>query len=344
MKLAARQVAGFLARPDPTVGAILLYGPDRGLVRERSAHLLAKFAADPEDPFSVTELAAEAIKGDPALLADAVGALTLTGERRVVRVRGSDPGLAAGLAEILEVLAPGDAVILVEAGELAPRDKLRRLFEGADNGVALPCYMDEGADLEGAITSILGQHGIQAEPMALAFLVENLGSDRLVTRSELEKLALYKGDDKSPVTLAEVEAGIGDGAPFLLDDAVLAAASGQHRNLDRALGRCHQAGQAPVTVLRAVGRHLQRLHLAASLMLRGESAADAMRRLRPPVFFKQQGVFRGQLGQWSPARLAQALEILVEAEIHCKTTGLPAETVARRALMRIAQAARAGAR
>ena len=131
---------------------------------------------------------------------------------------------------------------------------------------------------------------------------------------------------------------------MLLDDAILAAASGNQRDLDRALGRCYEARQAPVTVLRAVGRHLQRLHLAAGFMARGDSSEQAMRRLRPPVFFKQQDIVRGQLRSWSPERLAQAFEIVIEAEIQCKTTGLPAEAVAHRALMQIAQAARVGAR
>ena len=268
----------------------------------------------------------------------------MTGGRRVVRVRGTDPSLAGQLAALLESASAADAVIVVEAGELAPRDKLRNLLETAPNGAAIPCYLDEGDDLERLVGEILRRHGLEAEPAAMAYLVENLGADRLVTRGELEKLALFKGDDEAPITLAEAQACIGDGTPFLLDDAVLAAAAGEQQDLDRALGRCYEARQAPVTVLRAVARHLQRLHLAAGFMARGDSSEQAMRRLRPPVFFKQQDIVREQLRFWSPGRLAEALEIVIEAEIQCKTTGPPAQAVAHRALMQIARAARLGRR
>ncbi|MDP6705449.1 MAG: DNA polymerase III subunit delta [Alphaproteobacteria bacterium] len=344
MKLNSRQIEAFLARPDPVVVAVLFYGPDRGRVAERSRRLLETVVAAPDDPFSVTELTAAAVKADPAGLADAVGALTLSGERRVVRVKGTDAALAGSVADVLESAAPGDAVLIVEAGELAARDKLRKLFEAAPGALAVPCYLDEGGNLAAAVEAILGEHGLGAEPAALAYLVENLGSDRLVTRSELEKLALYKGDDLTSVTLEEVQACIGDGAPFLVEDAVLASASGNQRDLERALRRCLEAGQGPITLLRAAVRHLQRLHLAAAAVARGESPEQAIKRLRPPVFFKQQGIVRGQLGLWSLARLGRALELLTEAEIQCKTTGMPAEAVAHRALMQVAAAARAAGR
>jgi DNA polymerase-3 subunit delta len=43
---------------------------------------------------------------------------------------------------------------------------------------------------------------------------------------------------------------------------------------------------------------------------------------------------------WSAATLAQALDSLTQAEIDCKTTGLPAVAVCGQALMAIAAAAR----
>ena len=61
-----------------------------------------------------------------------------------------------------------------------------------------------------------------------------------------------------------------------------------------------------------------------------------MKLLRPPVFFKRAALFRGQLQAWNVARLAGALEALTEAEIACKTTGVPAEASCRQTLLAIA--------
>ena len=56
MKLAAREVAGFLKSPGPDRHAILIYGNDRGLVRERVETLALGVVDDLGGPFRVPEL------------------------------------------------------------------------------------------------------------------------------------------------------------------------------------------------------------------------------------------------------------------------------------------------
>ena len=235
----------------------MVYGPDRGQVLERAEQLAAVSVADPGDPFSVTELAADVLQAEPSRLTDEVSALTLNGSRRMVRLRNVDAGAAERLAEALPEIDPASCFLLVEAGELAARDRLRKLFEAADNALAFPCYLDEGADLERLIESALRGHGLRPDSAAIAYLCQNLGGDRLVTRGELEKLALYKSGDDQVVTLADAQACVGDGAPYLLDDVVMATASGDQRALDRALGRCFEVGESSIAILRVAGRHFQ---------------------------------------------------------------------------------------
>ena len=56
MKIAAGQIDGFLRRPDPQIRAVLLYGPDAGLVRERADTLAKTICPELHDPFRVAEL------------------------------------------------------------------------------------------------------------------------------------------------------------------------------------------------------------------------------------------------------------------------------------------------
>ena len=50
---------------------------------------------------------------------------------------------------------------------------------------------------------------------------------------------------------------------------------------------------------------------------------------------------RQLLGRWTARKLATALALLLEAEMACKTTGMPAEAITARAMMRLVAAARA---
>jgi DNA polymerase III subunit delta len=71
----------------------------------------------------------------------------------------------------------------------------------------------------------------------------------------------------------------------------------------------------------------------------GAGDEDALRSLRPPLFFKLQDRFKRQLRVWSQGRAAHALALLTQAELNAKTTGLPAEAICRDALFRTARGA-----
>jgi len=338
MKLAAGRVETFLRRPEPGIRAVLLYGPDAGLVRERAETLGRTVAPDLHDPFRVADLTGAALAADPARLRDEAAQISLMGGQRLVRVREIGDAHSALFGRFLAD-PPGDGLVVVEAGDLPARGALRRVFDDAPRGVAIGCYPDSARDLAEVIRDTLGAHRITASRDATEFLAAHLGGDRLLTRSELEKLALYAGDG-GRVELGDAQLSIADSAALSIDDAVLAAAEGDPAALDRALSRVFQEGESPVSVIRTALRHLQRLHALSARIAAGESVDNALRAARPPIFFKQQDSFRRQLTQWREPRLRRQLDALAAAETRIKTTGMPAETVCRAALIAVAREAK----
>jgi len=229
--------------------------------------------------------------------------------------------------------------VVIEAAELSTRSRLRKLFESHPRAVALPCYADDARTLAAVIRDTLGAHGVSADADATAYLCDNLGADRMITRGELEKLALYVGDGAT-ATLADALACVGDSAAMTLEDVAFAAGGGRPDDLARALSRAFQEGAGAVAVLRMTARHFQRLHQARNLLAAGATPATAIAALRPKVFFKREDAFRAQLRTWSETSLAGALESLTQAEVDCKTTGFPAEAVCGQALMALGARAR----
>ncbi|SOD92380.1 DNA polymerase III subunit delta [Caenispirillum bisanense] len=337
MKLQGGRIEAFVARPDPKIRAVLVYGPDTGLVRERIDRLMRTVVDDPQDPFRVADLTPDDLKADPTRLVDEAAALSLTGGRRVVRLRDAADAVAPRVKAFLED-GKGDALVLLQAGDLPKTSALRKLCEGADDAAALPCYADEGAGLETLVRDVLGSAGLAASPDAMGFLLTHLGSDRQLIRSELDKLVLYMGG-RGQVSLADVAACIGDTAALGLDDLAYAVADGDNATAQRVLDRLYREGTNPVGVLRSLQRHFQRLHLAVGAMQAGKTADQAVASLRPPVFFKVADRFKGQMRRWTVPLIGQALDLLLEAEMDCKTTGLPAEEMCARAVMQVARAA-----
>ena len=269
MKLKAAQVETFLRAPDAKAQLVLIYGEDEGLVRERAVKLAKTVVEDLKDPFRVIEMGSAQLKEDSSRLRDEAAAISFGGGRRVIRLRDIGDAQAPAIADFLKDPA-GDALIVIEAGSLPSRSKLRQAVEKAGNGMALPCYADSGRDLEGLISAVMDDHKLRIDRDATRYLVANLGSDRMISRSELEKLALYAFKE-GQVTLADAMDCVGDSSARHYDDVIQAVSQGNVVNLDTALTRLTEEGLNPVGALRMMLGYFQKLHL-----VKGQIAHRAM--------------------------------------------------------------------
>jgi DNA polymerase-3 subunit delta len=344
MKIDTRRADGFIAKPDAAVRAVLLYGPDAGLVRERMAALTKSVAGSLDDPFRTAEFPADILKSDPARLADEAAALALTGGRRAVRFRDASDTVADVFSGWLED-PKGDGLIIVTAGELTPRAKLRMLFEDAAQAAAVACYADDADAVARLVRDTLKNAGLSISPDALDWLTDHLGGDRELTRRELEKLVTYVGDGPNrTVTEDDVLACVGDTAAFDMDGMIYAMADGDQAEMQRTYLRLTAEGTSPIALLTAAARHLVRLHEIRGRVADGRSLDQAVAGLRPPVFFKFKSRFQAQAGRWTESLLARGLDVLTEAEVMAKSSDMPVEAIAERALIQIAQAARSARR
>lgn len=341
-RLDARRVPGVLADPAPW-RLILLHGEDQGLVQERSAALISAVLGG-VDPFRFAELSREAAARPGALIAETTAG-ALTGGRRVVRVRDATDALAPALKAALA--APGDALILAEAGALKKRCKLLDLVEAAPDACGILCAPERGEALVATLRRMFTDEGVTVDAAALEWIAARAPDDRQAVRREVERLSLYAGRGGVLDEAALQASAGGDGSDPDLDDALAAAMIGDVAGTDRAVAGAFADGAAAVTVLRAVLRHLGRLREAAVAIERGSGPADAMAGLRPPVFGRGQVAFGQALRRWSPATLAAASQAALEAEERAKSGGtgrppVPDAAMARQLLLTLA--ARAAAR
>lgn len=337
MKLPPRGLDAFVKKPPPHMAAILVYGPDEGLVRERIALLTKTVVADANDPFNVADIPGESLGDNPARLSDEAQSISMLGGRRVVRVRGGDDRTVAAIAkDVLPNLKKGDNLVLVEAGALGPNSALRKLFEGADNAAAVPCYVDDERDASRVILDSLREAGYRMSSDALSLMASGVTGDRAIARGEVEKLITYMGPMKD-IGIEDVSACIGGAAAIPLDDLARHVASGRLKEADRILTFVQSEGLNAVVVLRTLQNYFMRLHLVKSKVAAGEGLEMALSKLRPQVFFKQKPDFTAQVNALSAAQIEQALNVIVSAEARCKQSGALPEIIAGRAVLSLCQ-------
>lgn len=332
----AHEVESWLRRPSDDVLLVLVYGPDRGLVSERAKNFAEKTGLPLDDPFSVVRLDAAEADREQGRLLDEARTVPMFSSRRLLWVRNA--GAQKTLAEDVKALSaepPRDAVILIEAGDLKKGAPLRSAVEGSAVGMALPCYGDEDRDINGVIDDELSKAGMGITLEARTALRRNLGGDRLATRGEISKLALY-AHGRREIELDDVRALTGDVSGVSVDDAVDAMLDGKVDEFDQAFTRHSLGGSQAYLVLAGALRQLQSLHAMRAAMTSGRNAAAVVASARPPVFFARRKLVERALDRWSPEVLNRALVRLQDAILAARQRPELAIEIARHALLGLA--------
>jgi DNA polymerase-3 subunit delta len=336
--LRAGDIDKFLSRPDPRRPVVLIYGPDSGLVSERTALVMRAALGENSDPFSAVPLDGDAIAADPGLLIDEAQTFGLFGNRRVIRVRAGGKNFAPALETLLE--NPPQATVVIEAGELRPSSPIRTICEKSQAAAVIPCY----ADTERDIARLISEAKLSIDPGAREELAALLGADRLASRGEIEKLVLYAKSGSGRITVDDVRAVIADASALALDDVVDSAAAGEMEAALVALNKAYAAGTATAAILNAAIRHVTNLHRLRLAVDEGESPSRLVEYSKPPIFFRRRPKFERALIRFTTDALAREIVALSDASLAARKDAALAQAITERAILRLAKSGKPAAR
>lgn len=340
MKLSARDAPAYFARPDAGKTGILIYGEDAMRVALKRQELIAALIGpEGESEMRLTRIAATDLRKEPALLGDAIKSVGFFPGPRVAFVEEANDTVAKPIVAAVEDWQPGDAQIVVTAGQLPAKSALRKLFEGHPNAYAAALYNDppSRAEIEAELTRAgLARPDGAAMEMLTALSREIDPGD---FRQTLEKIALYKLGDDTPLTPDEVTLCAPGSTEADLDDVLNIVAEGRTGEIGPVMSRLEAQGTAAVTLLIMATRHFRALHTAAS---DPGGVGQGMGRLRPPVFGPRRDRMARQASGWGMYRLEQAVQMLLETDLSLRSAGQhgPALAIVERAFIRLAMLGR----
>lgn len=343
MLLKGRQAESFAKRPSEEFWAVLVFSDDEGLSSDAAQSLLTAWGG--RTPMDVSVLDDDAIRKDPALLFDALEAVSLLGDKRGLRVRTNGDKIAALLIEAIEA---GDAVpgryaakLVIETGSLAPKSKLRSAAEKAKHAACLQLFAEEAGDIGDRVRAALMAEGAAIDDDALALFCGDLPGHRAIANSEIEKLALFSRGLGRNVSADDILSLTATTLRQDMSGVLIAALEGRPAEAHMALDRLNEAGTSPISVLRSLQMETLRMLSAHEKVATGD--ANAGRSLRPPVWPNDWPAFRKRMNTWTPKRLMRIMERIYDAERQAKTAGATAEPIVRlliNDLARVAEAAR----
>ncbi|TQM94269.1 DNA polymerase III subunit delta [Roseinatronobacter monicus] len=339
MKFNARDLARLIAKPDPQLAGVLIYGQDAMRVALKRQELVAAMIGPQgETEMRLDRMPASDLRRGGAALLDAVKAQGFFPGPRVVLIEDATDIAHDAVAGAVKDWRAGDAQLVVTAGALKATSKLRKLFEGAKQAGAVALYDDPPSREE--IEAALHKAGLtQIDTDAMRDLVAlSRALDPGDFRQTLEKIALYKHGDPTPLCPEDIAAVAPSSTEAVVDDLLHAVAEGQSALIGPLLVRLQAQGVQAVTLAIMAMRHFRSLH-AMSCHPGGPSAG--IQRLRPPIFGPRRDRLLGQAQSWGLPRLERALTELIEADLTLRSaSNAPSMAVMERALIRLAMLVR----
>jgi len=329
----------FIAKPDPRQPILLVYGPDAGLVRERVDALVRASVDDPNDPFALARIEGEAVSANPARLVEEAHTVPLFGGRRAVLVQVGPRHNIASAVETVIASPPSECRVIIEAGDLKKTSPLRKMCESVKTAAALPCYADNAGAIARLIDDEMHAAKLTLAPDARMALAALLGGDRLASRSELRKLALY-AMGKERVELEDVRAVVTDASEQEIDGVLDAAFAGKITETETEFSKARACVGSAGAIVSAAIRHVATLHKVRLLVEDGDDVKFALKRGAPFIHFSRAEAAEAALRNWSAQRLLRTMQQLADALLETRRQPDLADAIAHRTLLSVAMSAR----
>ena len=335
MKLTGAHAQAYLANPGDRFGCILLHGANTIRVTDKRIELAKRLVGpDGSRELRLTVLQAAQITKHAGTVADNLKAVGFFPGPRLVIVEGVTDAVHEQLAMALSARSAGDAFLIVTAGALSTRSRVRRLFEQDKAAAAIGVY-DEPLD-KATIQTMASEAGLSTlTPESLEHLAQSSAYQTASEiRNTIEKLALYAMKRQQPIAPHDIELLAPDSRIAGMEDVLFAVAEGRPSDVVVPLQRLYSQGVSADSVCQSAYAYFRSLQKVALHQGRLDAA---FLKLRPPVFGPTRDRMASQVRRWGQERLEAPLRELFSVGLALRSTNrAPDAAVVERTLLRIA--------
>jgi DNA polymerase-3 subunit delta len=334
----AASAAKFLSSPPAAVRGFLFYGSDSSQIAARAEGLVRALADKIGRDAEIIRLHDSDLGADPGRIAVELSTGSLFGGTKIVWLTALPLKAQAALAVTAGSPIEG-AYLAVQAPDMKKTHKLVQAFEAAPYLAAIASHGEDEQSLSAAIRRQVQAAGYDIAADAAALIAVRCDFSALLAQSETEKIVTYAGPSRQ-ISAADADACLADQQTAGLSEIADSALNGEGRKALLAFERFMAAEQNVTAVLIVLGQALLRLHALRSAADAGTPLLQAMKELRPPVFYKQQDVIAAQARRWTAGALSAQIARLNETLRETRLRQALAEDIAAGFLIAIAKEAR----
>lgn len=316
MKIQANKVENFINNLNSDINGVLIYGPDLGLVTLRAQEIKKKILPDYKNSLALIELNSSILKDKPEVVANEFTSISMFSDKKLIIIDNPDNTLSKTLDLLFLKPSENKNFIIITADDLDSKSTLRKFAEYNDYFASLPCYKDDETTISQLIHKTFKDNGFKYSLDAVKYLIDNFGGDRMIILSELDKLMMYKYDEKA-ILLKDAKACVHDSSESDINEFVNNLASLNFEKSFKDLHNLQLDGIFPIVIIRSAISYFLKLQLFKYQLQNGLTFEEIT--TKEGIFWKQKPILLEHLKLLTSKNIDVILEILLEEE--CKMKG-----------------------
>lgn len=326
MKLTGRDVSSFFKSPPKGIAGVLIYGNDPMRVSNKRQQLIKSLlGSNADEEMRLSRISRENLKKTPEQAIDLCKTRGFFPGARALLIEEANETITDTIIKAIDAWKDGDATVVVTSGSLKPSSNLRKFFEQKKNTFSAPIYDNPITKFE--VEKIIAEAGLQNVThdsfTQLAAIASELQPGDF--KQSVEKLALYKLKDETPVTYQDIINCTPASNEADIDQVLNAVLTGNDFEVSQIVGRLRSQGILPVTLIIAATRHFKAVFSIISNP-GGVSAGAAA--LRPPIYGPRKDALIKQAQKWGPEKIKTAIKILIATDLQLRSANQRAPQMA----------------
>ena len=207
--------------------------------------------------------------------------------------------------------------IIINAGVLETRSKLRSLFEKNKNLVCIPTYPDNNNTLRELASDFFRKENISISPQNINLIVDKCNEDRHNLKNEIEKIKNFAKNKKKISTeeiLKLINLTENYGFSQLIDNSL---AKNKNKIID-ILNDNNYGAEDCILILRTFLSKAKKILKLSIKLEQNRDINKTINEAKPPIFWKDKEIVKVQLQKWKPQKIEKLINKINDIELRIK--------------------------
>ena len=208
--------------------------------------------------------------------------------------------------------------IILKAGLLEKRSKLRNLFEKNKKLLIIPFYEDDERTLTSQVYEYLKKNSIKLSRETINLLVERSSGNRENLKIELSKIFYYSQSNKE-ISFETVKKLSNLAENYGVNELADNYLSKNKKNVIKILNENNYSDDDCILILRTILNKSKRLLNILENYRKNKNLDDVISKTRPPIFWKDKAIVKKQANTWELRDLKSKMYQINEVETLVKS-------------------------